>query len=165
MKKKKVLCLAMAGAMALSMIGCGGSDSSQTSTGSSSDSAAADTGSSDSSAATDSAVSEDAVTIEVWSNNRHDEEYMTAMIAEFNATHSDVQINYTILTDDYQNSIQLAFQANTAPDIMSISASDGVTLGDYVSAGMFESLTSYIDSSADFQTTTEPYDHKYENLN
>lgn len=167
MKKKKVLCLAMAGAMALSMIGCGGSDSSQTSSGSSSDTATAeaDAGSNDSSTASDSAASGDAVTIEVWSNNRHDEEYMTAMVAEFNATHSDVQINYTILTDDWQNSIQLAFQANTAPDIMSISASDGVTLGDYVSAGMFESLTSYIDGSTDFQTTTEPYDHKYENLN
>jgi multiple sugar transport system substrate-binding protein len=90
---------------------------------------------------------------------------MTEKIAEFNASHSDVQINYTILIDDYMNSIQLAYQANTAPDIMSISASDGITLGDYVTTGMFESLSSYIAASSDFQTVNEPYDHMYQNLN
>lgn len=62
-----------------------------------------------------SAASGDATVIEVWSNNRHDEEYMTKMVDEFNASHSDIQIEYTILTDDWANSIQLAFQANTAP--------------------------------------------------
>ncbi|MDO4268958.1 MAG: extracellular solute-binding protein, partial [Eubacteriales bacterium] len=107
----------------------------------------------------------DAVTIEVWSNNRHDEEYMTAKVEEFNASHSDIQIKYTIMTDDWANSIQLAYQANTAPDIITMSASDGMTLSDYVSSGMFESLTSYIDADEEFQKVTEAKDHIYEGLN
>lgn len=112
-----------------------------------------------------SAASGDATVIEVWSNNRHDEEYMTKMVDEFNASHSDIQIEYTILTDDWANSIQLAFQANTAPDIITIAASDNMTLSDYVNGGMFESLTPYIEADTEFQTVTEVYDHMYEGLN
>ena len=86
----------------------------------------------------------DAEIIEVWANNRHDEEYMTKMVDQFNAEHSDIQIKYTIMTDDWANSIQLAYQANTAPDIITMSASDGMILSDYVNSGMFVSLTEYI---------------------
>lgn len=169
MKKKKVLGLLLAASMVLSLAGCGESgDSSAKSDASSNvsgDTEAGQTASDESNVSEESVAGGDAVTIEVWSNNRHDEDYMTAKIEEFNAANTDVQINYTILTDDWQNSIQLAFQANTAPDIISISASDGLKLGDYVSAGMFESLTSYISDASDFQTVTEAMDHKYENLN
>lgn len=168
MKMKKVLGLVLAASMVLSLAGCGGSGDSATDSNASSntsESTEAGQGTSDEGNASESAASGDAVTIEVWSNNRHDEDYMTAKIEEFNAANSDVQINYTILTDDWQNSIQLAFQANTAPDIIAVSASDGLKLGDYVSAGMFESLTGYITDSSDFQTVTEAMDHKYENLN
>lgn len=106
-----------------------------------------------------------AVTIKVWSNNRHDEEYMTAQINAFNAAHTDIQIEYTILTDDWANSIQLAFQAGTAPDVITIAASDGMTLSDYVNGGYFDSLSSYISADAEFRKVTEPYDHMYEGLN
>lgn len=168
MKKKRILSLLMAAAMTVSLAACGSSgqttaesqaaDSAQTA-----ESAAAEEDAADSAEAVE--VSGDAVTIEVWSNNRHDEVYMTQMIDEFNATHSDVQINYTIMTDDWQNSIQLAYQANTAPDIISIAASDGLALSDYVTSGMFLSLNSFIDGDAAFQEVTEAYDHKYEGLN
>ncbi len=107
----------------------------------------------------------DVTTIEVWSNNRHDEAYMTEVIEKFNAENSDVQIKYTIMTDDYWNSIQLAYQANTAPDIAAIAASDGIVLNDYVNGGMFESLTPFINEDAEYQKVNETADHMYEGLN
>lgn len=110
-------------------------------------------------------ASGDATVIEVWSNNRHDEVYMTEMIEKFNASQSDVQIEYTILTDDWLNSIQLAFQANTAPDIITVAASDNLTLSDYVAGGMLNSLSPYIEADTEFQKVTEAYDHMYEGLN
>lgn len=104
MKKKKVLGLLLAASMVLSLAGCGGSgDSSAKSDAPSNvsgDTEAGQTASDESNASEESAAGGDAVTIEVWSNNRHDEAYMTAKIEEFNAANTDVQINYTILTDD-----------------------------------------------------------------
>lgn len=119
----------------------------------------------ESASGTESAASGEVTTISVWSNNRHDEDYMTQMIEEFNASHTDIQIEYTILTDDWANSIQLAYQANTAPDVITIAASDLMTLSDYVSSGMFTSLSDYIAADTEFQTVTEVYDHMYEGLN
>lgn len=172
MKKKKVLSLAIAVAMALSLAGCGddaagsGSGSSAEPSGSGEANESGGAGETESSEGSEEAASSgDAVTVEVWSNNRHDEEYMTRMVEEFNSTHTDLQINYTIMADDWLNSIQLAYQANTAPDVMAISSSDGLKLSEWVGAGMLESLTSYIEASADFNTVTEALDHKYDYLN
>lgn len=149
---KKIASKATALVLAAGMLtACGGSGSSES-------------GSSTSTAASN-ASSGEATVIEVWSNNRHDEEYMTKMIDEFNASHTDVQIEYTILTDDWLNSIQLAFQANTAPDVITVAASDLLPLSDYVNGGILESLSPYIEADSEFQTVTEVYDHMYEGLN
>lgn len=149
---KKIASKATALVLAAGMLtACGGSGSSES--GSSTSAAASNAGSGE------------ATVIEVWSNNRHDEEYMTKMIDEFNASHTDVQIEYTILTDDWLNSIQLAFQANTAPDVITVAASDLLPLSDYVNGGILESLSPYIEADSEFQTVTEVYDHMYEGLN
>ena len=56
--------------------------------------------------------------VNYWSNDRHDEVYMTAMIEKFNAEHDDIEIKMTIMTDDFENSILLAYQGGTAPDLV-----------------------------------------------
>ena len=154
---KRTLAKVTAVAMAAGMLAaCGGTGSSGSTAGE---------GATNEGASGEAAASGDAVVVEVWSNNRHDETYMTQMIEEFNASHTDIQIEYTIMTDDWANSIQMAFQANTAPDVITIAASDGMTLSDYVNGGMFESLSSYIAEDEEFQTVTEAYDNMYEGLN
>ena len=60
----------------------------------------------------------DKTVINYWSNDRHDEVYMTAMIEKFNAEHDDIEIKMTIMTDDFENSILLAYQGGTAPDLV-----------------------------------------------
>ncbi len=160
--KKRFLCSVLAVLMAFSMTACSGtkSDNSNAVSDSASPTAAAENGS-DSKGTTDAK----AKTVEVWSNNRHDEAYVTKQIEDFNASQTDININYTIMTDDWANSIQLAYQAGTAPDIITISASDGMNLKDYVGNGMFESLSSYIKNDTTFQTVTDCYNHMYEGLN
>ena len=162
---KKVIGIVLAATMAASLTACGstsGESGSSNAPAASSDNAtaASSTGSSQTAAAPAGAV-----TVNVWSNNRHDEDYMTKMVDAFNASHSDVQINYTISTDDWANSIQLAYQANTAPDIITMSASDEMDLTTYVTSGMFAPLTDYIAADSTFQNVTDCYNHMYEGLN
>ncbi len=157
--KKKLMGILIAASMVLSLTACSGTRSDQ----------AADTtvqtGQTAESVSSADKTGGDVTTIEVWSNNRHDEDYMTKQVEAFNASHPDIRINYTILTDDWANSIQLAYQADTAPDIITISASDAMTLNDYVNSGMFVNLSGYIAADAEFQKVTEAYEHMYEGLN
>jgi len=60
----------------------------------------------------------DKTVITYWSNDRHDEAYMTEMIEKFNAAHDDIEINMVIMTDDFENSILLAIDGGNAPDII-----------------------------------------------
>lgn len=154
--KKNYLCALLAALMVLPMSACGGSSSS------SSSSSSAET---TSAASSSKAESSGTYTVKVWSNNRHDEKYMTEMVNKFNSSNSDIQIEYTIMTDDWANSIQLAYQAGTAPDVITISASDNMELNDYVNSGMFQSLSDYIKNDSEFQKVTECYVHVYEGLN
>jgi multiple sugar transport system substrate-binding protein len=158
--KKKIISVLLAATMSISLFGCGSTDTSSSST--TTDAAKTET---TDTKATDAKASGDVTTIEFWTNNRHDEAYMTEMIDAFNSSHTDVQINYTILTDDWANAIQLAYQGGTAPDIISIQASDPTNvLQTYVDAGMFAPITEYVKADTEFQKVTEPYDHMYEGL-
>ena len=101
---KKVIGIVLAATMAASLTACGstsGESGSSTAPAASSDNATAASSTDSSQTA---AAPAGAVTVNVWSNNRHDEDYMTKMVDAFNASHSDVQINYTISTDDWANS-------------------------------------------------------------
>lgn len=151
--KKRFLSVALAAFMAISLTACGNASNGSNNTAPTAE------------ATETPAASGETQTIEVWSNNRHDETYMTNQIEAFNASQTDVKINYTIMTDDWANSIQLAYQAGTAPDVITISASDGMSLKDYVGTGMFESLSNYIKADTAFQTVTDSYNHMYEGLN
>jgi len=164
--KKKLLSVLLVATMVLSMTACGNNtaNSSDATATPAATEAATDTTATVAPVATEAASGE-VTTIEVWSNNRHDQDYMTAMVEAFNARHTGVQINYTVMADDWQNSVQLAYQANTAPDVITISASDGMKLSDYVNSGMFVSLNDYITADTQFQTVTDCYNHLYEGLN
>lgn len=151
--KMKALSLFLAVAMTVAAAGCGTSGNTE------------NAGNAGSGTDADFSASGEATTIEFWTNNRHDEAYMTEMIEAFNASRSDIQINYTILTDDWANTIQLAYQGGTAPDMISIQASDCMTLQTYVDAGIFAPITEYIAADEEYQKVAEPYTHMFEGLN
>ena len=154
----KIIALVLVLAMLAACGGSGGTgDSGSAGSGDSGSAGSGDSGDSGSSGG--SADAGDKTVVTVWSNNRHDEVYMNEMVEKFNNISDTVYIDYVIMTDDWANSIQLAFQANTAPDVITIAASDGMTLQNYVDANMFEPLNTYIDGDADLQSVTEAYDH------
>ncbi len=96
-----------------------------------------------------------------WSNDRHDETYMNDVIEKFNAEHDDIEIKMVIMTDDFENSILLAIDGGTAPDIVGQS----VTLKNMVDYDAVVDLTPYIQADEEYQKVNDPFNHKYEGLN
>ena len=103
----------------------------------------------------------DKTVVTYWSNDRHDEAYMTAMIEKFNAEHDDIEINMVIMTDDFENSILLAYQGGTAPDLVGQS----IDVKNFADIGAVVDLRPYIEADEVFQTVNDPFNHAYEGLN
>ena len=57
------------------------------------------------------------VKIKVWTINRHDAKYMTEMVNKFNKQNADVEIDYQIYSDNYPQTLDLAFATGEAPDV------------------------------------------------
>lgn len=58
------------------------------------------------------------VKIKVWTMNRHDADYMTEMVNRFNQENKDgIEIDYRIYTDNYQQTLDLAYATGEAPDV------------------------------------------------
>jgi ABC-type glycerol-3-phosphate transport system substrate-binding protein len=49
--------------------------------------------------------------------NRHDAEYMTEMVSQFNKTNRKIEIDYQIYTDNYLQALELALATGEGPDI------------------------------------------------
>ena len=108
------------------------------------------------------AMAEDKTVVTYWTIDRHDMDYMEAMIEKFNAENTDnIEIQMTVITDEYENQILLAYQSGTGPDIIG----QAVDLKNFVDYGMLESLTPYIAADEEFQKVNEPYTHAYEGRN
>ena len=147
---------AAAGLMALSLVACGSTDSTTVPPRQ----GGATSASASTTAAT--ATKEGATTIEFWTEDRHDQEYVQKMVDEFNASHDDIQINMTVVTDNYSNMLSLAYNGGTAPDLV---LNNTLPLNQFADTGMFVPLNSYIDSDEEFQKVLEPYSHSYEGSN
>ena len=163
-KLKRAAAAVLAGAMSVSLAACGSSTD-----GSASSCSAAAYGSTTTAAAgaatTKSSGSSDGKTvINVWSNDRHDEEYVTKMVDQYNQTNTDnIEINLTIITDNYDNMIQMAVNGGSnAPDII---GSPSTALTNWADTGIIEPLNSYIDKDEEYQKVNDPYNHAYEGLN
>lgn len=108
------------------------------------------------------AMAEDKTVVTYWTNDRHDLDYMNAMIEKFNAENTDnIEIQMTVITDEYENQILLAYQGGTAPDIIG----QNNNLKNFVDYGMLESLTSYMAADEEYLRVNEPFTHAYEGLN
>ena len=107
------------------------------------------------------AMADGKTVVTYWSNDRHDEAYMTAMIEKFNAEHEDIEIQMTIMTDNFEQSILLAYQGGEAPDLVG----QAIDIKNFSEYGAIESLTPYIQADEEYQKVNEPFEHKYEGLN
>ena len=144
MRNKKLVSIALAGMMAVSLAACGGSGDSQTQAPAAEGGKEAGGETQKAGAAPESSGEKTVIT--VWSMDRHDSEYVEAKIKEFNETNDKgIEIVMNIITDDYANMMALAFSSGTAPDIAGVGgATSGFDLKTFVEAGIIDPLNDYI---------------------
>ena len=59
-------------------------------------------------------------TVTVWTQNRGDAAFITPQIDNFNKTNKDnLTIDYKMYTDNFQQSLDMAFASNSVPDLVS----------------------------------------------
>jgi multiple sugar transport system substrate-binding protein len=87
--------------------------------------------------------------VSVWTKDRHDADFMQALVDEYNATNTDnIEIKYEIYSDNYVQAVDMAFQSGEAPDMMVF---HDQVFNSYVNADKFVDLTPYMDEA--FKTT------------
>ncbi|WP_077613043.1 ABC transporter substrate-binding protein [Clostridium sp. Marseille-P2415] len=157
-KSKKLAALGLVGAMAVSALSACSSGGDAGSTGS--ESKAGDT----TAAAAETkkeASSGNKVKITVWTENRHDMEYMNKVVEEFNSTHDDVEIEYVVQTENYVNLITMAANSGQSPDIFSAVSSENFK--NFAENGIIQPINDYI--TDDFKKVNEVDEHLFEGSN
>lgn len=160
-KTKKFAALGLAGlvaASALTACSSGGAKDSTTA-GTTAGGGAADT--TTAAPADTKAASGDKVKITVWTENRHDLEYMNKMVEEFNNTNDHIEIEYTVQTENYVNLLSMAANSGQSPDIFTHVASGDFK--NFVDNGIVQPINDYI--TDEFRTINEVDDHLYEGAN
>lgn len=158
--KKRVLSFMMAGVLAAaSLTACSGGGSGAETTGSAGQSAAGETKGESKAAAGETVI-------KVWTNDRHDSEYVDQKINEFNKSNDKgIKIEMTVVTDDYANMLSMAYSSGTAPDIAGISAGQsGFDLKTFSDAKILEPINDKI-KDADYEKVTEASKLQYEGIN
>ncbi|MDD2214741.1 MAG: extracellular solute-binding protein [Oscillospiraceae bacterium] len=114
-------------------------------------------------AQSDETVAAGKTLINVWTEDRHDQDYVQQMIDQYNQDNTDnIQIKLTVITEDYKNMISLAYNGGTAPDVV---GANGLPLNQFADTGILIPLNDYIDADQTYQTVNEPYTHEYEGRN
>lgn len=103
MNKKKIAVSAVLGmTMVASLAACGGGQSDQQKSGGA-------TG----------AAGGAKTKLTYWTVDRHDADYMKDVIKKFNETNKDnIEVEMTVLADNYNQAVDIAFASNQAPDIL-----------------------------------------------
>ena len=69
------------------------------------------------------AIANEKTKVVVWTNARHDYDYMSQKIDEFNATNtSNIEIVYEVYTDNYKQVAELGFDTGNGPDVFNTGA-------------------------------------------
>lgn len=151
-KGKKLLAMGLALTMAAGMLtGCGSNASEQTASQTEKNNAgeeqadgadAQSKGVSDSDGTVDTADNGEKTKVTIWTVDRHDAEFMQSKIDEYNATNTDnIIAEYELYTENYVQAVDMAFQNNTAPDIMKYHE---VVFPKYYASGKFLDLNTYL---------------------
>ena len=100
------------------------------------------TGTSSTPAPASTAASSDKTKISVWTANRSDADYAQAQVKNYNDTNKDgVQIEYSIYSDNYQQTLELSYASGNAPDVF---FDTGDFFTKYVKQGYFLPIDKYM---------------------
>lgn len=83
------------------------------------------------------------IIVTVWTKDRHDAEFQFKRIEEFNENNPyNIEIKYSIYSDNYLQAVDMAFQNDAAPDILVCTSQ---VFNNYVLAGKFADLMPFMD--------------------
>ena len=159
-KGKKIAALSLAGLMAVSALtACSQGETKENTADLTSGALAAEgTGANE---AGSSAASGDRVKITVWTENRHDLDYMNKIVEEFNNTNDHIEIEYVVQTENYVNLLSMAANSGQSPDIFTqVNITD---FKNFVDNGIVQPINDFI--TDEFRTINEVDDHLYEGAN
>lgn len=141
-KTRQILSIMMAALLTAGLAGCSGGNSGDQAGGGNGGNSAQETASqaADKQETGAPAQAEGKTTISYWTTNRHDQEYMTKKIAEFNESNDSIYIDFQVYADNYSQMLDLAFSTGTAPDVFQLT--DFAT---NYSKGYMMSLNSFLD--------------------
>ncbi len=81
-------------------------------------------------------------TITYWTDDRHDQEYIKGLIEEFNASNPDnIEVELTVLSENYAQSVDIAFSGNQAPDLLRIKSGNASS---FVKKGYLAPIDTYL---------------------
>lgn len=161
-KVKRVLALLLSATMVFSLVGCQSSSSGKEESATDTKTDAKADASTEQTATSGDASGKTVIT--VWSNNRHDQEYMQKMVDQFNQSNADgIQIDYVIQTDNYTNMLNMAAASSQLPDVFAISGADEINLQSFVDAGIMAPVNDHLSDT--YKTVNEVDKVKYEGLN
>lgn len=117
-KMKKLLAMVLVIALTMSLAAaCSKKEEETTSNADPTQGASQETGSNEGKEDTQSAEKTKVV---IWSKDRHDADMITKKVAEYNETNTDnIEVDFQIYTDNFQQAIDMAFQSGEAPDMFS----------------------------------------------
>lgn len=147
-KTKKLAALGLAGLMAVSALaGC--------SSGNSAESTASGT------ETQKETPSGEKVKITVWTENRHDLEYMNKIVDEFNKSNDHIEIDYVVQTENYVNLLTMAANSGQSPDVFTqVNPAD---FKNFAESGIIQPLNDYL--TDEFKKVNEVDQHLYEGYN
>lgn len=134
---KRGIGLALTAVLAVGTAACG--NSSNNGEGSASPSSPA---SGTASAPASQAPSGEKKVISYWTDDRHDQEYIKSLIDKFNAENTDnIQVELTVLSENFNQSVDIAFSSNKAPDMLRLKSAN---TGTFVKKGYLAPIDEYV---------------------
>ncbi|MGI6074650.1 MAG: ABC transporter substrate-binding protein [Fermentimonas sp.] len=106
---------------------------------------------------------EERTIIDVWSEDRHDQEYVEKMVAKYNEANEDnIEIKLNLITEDYRNMLSLSYNGGTAPDVV---GANSLPLNQFADTGILMPLNDFIEKDPEFQKVNDPYSNSFEGSN
>ncbi|MFD0672577.1 ABC transporter substrate-binding protein [Cohnella sp. GCM10027633] len=138
--QKKWAGLGLGLALAVGIAGCGGNDNDNANSGASN--APSESGAASASATPSAETNKPPVQLKYWTDDRHDQEYIKELINKFNETNEDnIQVELTVLSENYAQSVDIAFSSNQAPDLLRIKSGNAAG---FVKKGYLEPIDAYL---------------------
>lgn len=120
--RKQWMGLGLSLVLALGIAGCGNNSGNN---GSTNGAAEPDAPAGTAEAGSNTAAKGEAVQLKYWTDDRHDQEYIKELINTFNETNKDnIQVELTVLSENYAQSVDIAFSSNQAPDVLRLKSAN-----------------------------------------